>query len=231
MAEHSNLPAPYESPWRQLGQALRSVAASLGLDLRFLWRRNRSGTLPRPAVWPQSLAPLFWPLVALVLLLVLTLASVGGVVLLQRAPSPGATPPGPARETTVLAPETLTPEPAPTPATAAVTNPAPPARPPQPSPEAAADPLLEQLTHDDEDPGLISAIQADPARAALQLQLSPAFGQRDSRSQRRLAEAWLERSLQLGFEQLELIDAQGQVVGYRARVGSGMILLNPAATP
>ncbi|MBM5800206.1 MAG: hypothetical protein FJ077_05065, partial [Cyanobacteria bacterium K_DeepCast_35m_m2_023] len=58
MADRSNLPAPYQSPWRQLGQALRAVVASLGLDLRALWRRNGAGELPRPPWWPPTLAPL-----------------------------------------------------------------------------------------------------------------------------------------------------------------------------
>jgi len=58
----SGLPAPYEDPWRRLAVDLRAVIASIGLRLRELWRRNGEGDLPRPAAWPASLAPLFWPL-------------------------------------------------------------------------------------------------------------------------------------------------------------------------
>ena len=58
----SGLPAPYEDPWRRLAVDLRAVIASTGLRLRELWRRNGEGDLARPAAWPASLAPLFWPL-------------------------------------------------------------------------------------------------------------------------------------------------------------------------
>jgi hypothetical protein len=58
----SGLPAPYEDPWSRLAVDLRAVLASVGLRLRELWRRNGEGDLPRPAAWPASLAPLFWPL-------------------------------------------------------------------------------------------------------------------------------------------------------------------------
>ena len=61
----------------------------------------------------------------------------------------------------------------------------------------------------------------------LQLQLSPAYGALTARQQRRWAETWLEQSLPLGFEQLQLLGNDGRTLGYRARVGSGMILLDP----
>ena len=64
-----DLPAPYESPWRQLGRDLRAVLASSRLKLRELWRRNGEADLPRPSFWPQALAPLFWPLVLAAVLL------------------------------------------------------------------------------------------------------------------------------------------------------------------
>jgi len=73
----SDLPAPYEDPWRRLATDLRAVVASLGLRLRELWRRNAQADLPRPAGWPARLAPLFWPLVggaALAVVLALVVA-------------------------------------------------------------------------------------------------------------------------------------------------------------
>ena len=70
-----NLPAPYVSPWRELGRNLRAALADLRLRLQRLWRRNREGDLPKPDAWPQDLAPWFWPLL-LVLALVLTAALV-----------------------------------------------------------------------------------------------------------------------------------------------------------
>ena len=77
----SSLPAPYQSPWEALRQDLPAAAADLRLRLQTLWRRNREGDLSTPGFWPQDLAPLFWPVVLLVLLLVLSL----GVIQLRGA--------------------------------------------------------------------------------------------------------------------------------------------------
>ena len=72
----SGLPAPYEDPWRRLAVDLRAVLASVGLRLRELWRRNGEGDLPLPSAWPASLAPLFWPLLLALILLVAAALSV-----------------------------------------------------------------------------------------------------------------------------------------------------------
>lgn len=234
MADRSNLPAPYESPWRQLGQALRAVTASLGLDLRALWRRNRAGELPRPSWWPLELAPLLWPLV---LALVLALAGGLGAVMRQRPPqSPAIAGPEPAAELTPI-PAAEKPEPAlkaleqtavAQPGTGSGTRSGPR---PEPVPIPEPDPVLEALSQGpDSGAEMIRHAQEDPAHGALILELNPAFDDLDPRRQRRLAERWLERSLELGFDQLALIDAQGEPLGYRARIGSGMILLNPEAS-
>ena len=58
----SALPAPYNSPWKALGQDLRAVSADLRLRSQELWRRNREGDLSVPAFWPEPFAALFWPL-------------------------------------------------------------------------------------------------------------------------------------------------------------------------
>ena len=218
MAEHSNLPAPYESPWRRLGQALRSVVASLGLDARGLWRRNRSGELPRPSWWPRDLVPLFWPLVlAGCLALLLTLRT-----LVPVAPEPATAPlQAPMPEPTAESSPGSAPEP-------------PPAAAPAPAPQASRDaeplappdPMLQQFAQG-EGGNLIVDLEARPDAGLLELVLTADFEQLEPRRQQRLAEAWLDTSLELGFEQLELIDAQDQPRGHRARVGSGMILLDP----
>ena len=49
------------------------MAADLRLRGQELWRRNREGELSVPGFWPRDLAPSFWPLL-LVLLLLLPLA-------------------------------------------------------------------------------------------------------------------------------------------------------------
>lgn len=87
-----NLPAPYVSPWRELGRNLRAALADLRLRLQRLWRRNREGDLPVPDAWPQDLAPWFWPLL-LVLALVLTVALIalvaqGSGLMRQKPQSP-----------------------------------------------------------------------------------------------------------------------------------------------
>lgn len=86
----SALPAPYNSPWKALGQDLRAVSADLRLRSQELWRRNREGDLSVPAFWPESLASLFWPAL---LGFILTLLVLGGIQLReilrdQSPPSP-----------------------------------------------------------------------------------------------------------------------------------------------
>ena len=69
--EERFLPAPYQSPWEALRRDLAAVVADLRLRAQETWRRNREGDLDVPAFWPRDLAPLFWPLVvSLALLLV-----------------------------------------------------------------------------------------------------------------------------------------------------------------
>ena len=96
------------------------------------------------------------------------------------------------------------------------------------SAEPQPDPLLLSVQGSDS-AELISSARVRGNGALLQLHLDASYSSLDPRRQRRLAETWLERSLSLGFEQLELIDPQGQPLGHRARVGSGMILLDPTA--
>ncbi|MEB3172725.1 MAG: hypothetical protein VKL97_02555 [Cyanobacteriota bacterium] len=242
MADRPNLPAPYTSPWRQLKEALAAVLASLRLDLRGLWRRNNSSELPRPSWWPRDLAPLLWPLLlALALGLLLALAALFSNLsrtsssderALEMAPSqpvlqpqaaPKAAPKAPAAPHADQPSDPAAPAPVPPPP-----KPAKQAAPaiPEPARPPAPDPLLEALRQNDSRDWLETA-SVHPEQGLLELQLSPSFEGLDPRRRRKLAESWLERSLNLGFEQLELVDPGGRVVGYRARVGSGMILLDP----
>ena len=86
----SDLPAPYNSPWRALGQNLRAVSADLRLRSQELWRRNREGDLSVPAFWPEPFAALFWPVLLGFSLAVLIL---GGIQLRQALQ--GQSPPSP----------------------------------------------------------------------------------------------------------------------------------------
>ena len=86
----SALPAPYNSPWKALGQDLRAVSADLRLRSQELWRRNREGDLSVPAFWPEPFAALFWPVLLGFSLAVLIL---GGIQLRQALQ--GQSPPSP----------------------------------------------------------------------------------------------------------------------------------------
>lgn len=222
MADRPNLPAPYTSPWRQLQQAVVAVLASLRLDLRSLWRRNNSGELPRPSWWPRDLAPLLWPLL---LSAAIALLLAAGLRLHGQAPQ--AQPP----EQPQTQPQP--PPPPPTETTSRAAGPSPVAQAPAPSPPPTqleqlplADPMLAALGQAG-GRELIDASASVSEQGLLQLRLNGRYGGLSPQQQRRLAESWLERSIELGFDQLELIDSNGRLLGYRARVGSGMILLDP----
>lgn len=239
-----NLPAPYESPWGLLQRDLIAVLASLRLRIQELWRRNGQGDLSVPGFWPQALAPLFWPL-----LLALGLAT---VVALPRAlipaepaalsrpesqprslqpsrlltsPSSGsAQSPGPAEPAAVEPRRSASPD-----AGSAASQSQAPATADQPAelpqPLLQLDPLLALLANDDPE-HLIRSAHPDPAQARLELELDQAFGALPDSRQRQLAQLWLERCEALGYEQLDLLSGSGELLGRRARVGSGMILFS-----
>ncbi len=221
----SDLPAPYASPWGQLGGALRAVQASLRLKLRELWRRNGEGDLSVPGFWPQALAPLFWPLL-LAALVALTLALAG---LAWRGLSQG----------TVRAPggEPASPELAPAPLEAPAVamgeplpEPQPPPKPqPPPPPPLELDPLLVLLAEDDPE-HLIASAHPEPAEGRLVLTMAPTYSSLTPANRRGWAERWQHRSLALGYERLELVDGQRRLLARGALVGSGMILLDPGAS-
>ncbi|MBW4531408.1 MAG: hypothetical protein KME02_12060 [Aphanothece saxicola GSE-SYN-MK-01-06B] len=221
----SDLPAPYASPWGQLGHAARAVLASLRLKLRELWRRNREGDLSVPGFWPQGLAPLFWPLL-LATLLALSLALAGQVWrgLSQTAPQA----PGEAAATGVQMP-------APTVAAPALEAPPPvavdkpmPLPEPEPPPPLELDPLLALLAQDDPD-HLIASAHPAPAEGRLVLTMAPAYTTLGETNRRRWAERWQQRARALGYERLELVDGRQRLLARAALVGSGMILLDPGA--
>lgn len=252
MADHSNLPAPYESPWRQLGRAARAVLASLGLDLRSLWRRNRTGELPTVRWWPRDLAPLFWPLV-LAAGLSLVLLSAGWLAGLRRQPQQTPAPLTTAAETGESNDESVEPDTRglsgenasqnasenSRESTRAITSDdgalepsgAAPAEPTSGSDASASsdEALRERISADDRERWIVAADTA-PERQLVVLKLEDGFNRLDPPARRRQAERWLERVRELGFEQLELRSLDGELLGYRARVGSGMILLEPTAS-
>ena len=91
----SPLPAPYRNPWRSLADDLRAVVADLRLRLQEVWRRNGEGSLWLPNAWPRDLAPLFWPLVLGVVVLVLVATAVKVTTFLGAAPAGQSLAPAP----------------------------------------------------------------------------------------------------------------------------------------
>lgn len=215
-----NLPAPYESPWGLLQRDLIAVLASLRLRIQELWRRNGEGDLSVPGFWPQALASLFWPLLlALGLAIVVALPRA-----LPRSPQPSqplsspaesaAVPPRPSASPDAGGAESLSQAPAAADQPAAL-----------PQPLLQLDPLLALLANDDPE-HLIQSAHPDPAEARLELELDEGFGALPEGRQRQLAQLWLERCEALGYEQLHLLGSNGELLGRRARVGSGMILFS-----
>ena len=248
--DESSLPAPYQSPWEALRQDLPAAAADLRLRLQELWRRNREGDLSTPGFWPQELAPLFWPVVLIALLLVLGL----GVVQLRGAMNVAEDDSAPVVErirTTPL-PEArpLTAEPqslqdsADAPATSLQQEPLAPA---QPEPVASpplqldppvlqVDPLLNLLAEVDAggagSAGLLQSARPVPAENAAVLVVDP--GRWSALSQpRRLerAESWWRTLQDQGYDTITLEDVDQHLLARPARVGGGMIMFDPLPSP
>ena len=231
-----DLPAPYVSPWSELGRTLTALVADVRLRILTLWRRNGEGSLLVPDFWPRELAPSFWPL--LLVLVVLGLLVLGRVGLQQftRAPSgPNSTL---AAET---APVPVSVEPAGDPALdshdeAAVE--------PEPDPEPEPAPMMEPVMEREIDPlvpvlmtakdpaDLLLASLPDPSNDSIQLQVAAElWWQLTSERREQLARQWQQRLSDLGYERLILVDEQAHPLGRSALVGAGMILVNADDDP
>ena len=212
-----NLPAPYVSPWREFARNLRSMAADLRLRLQEVWRRNREGDLSVPGFWPQGLAPWFWPVI-LVLMLGLVLLLPG-----RFTSSRAGTPP-------VVRPVQQSSEP---PRAAAEASPA---EPPletvaeEPPVVPPLDPLIELLLGPDAGSELLVSARPDGQALQLVLELSDRWSAVPLAMRKQLAEDWQQRSNELGYEQLRLVDAEDRLLGRSARVGVGMILYDIPAS-
>ena len=237
----SELPVVYESPWRALGRDLRAVAASCGLALRRLWRRQWQGDLPLPAFWPRRQATLFWPAVLLLAVVLLTLA--GSVTVRQWRPAGAQGPaidPFPApveagegsREEAAVAIDSAA---AMDSAAAGETTPE---REQEPEQEPQNDvpgrrgtstlssaPVLLPPGFSN-DSGLVLSAPASGAATLLTLRISAAFQTLPEDKRQRLAQQWWQQALGLGYEQLRLLGPGGAAVGRTAVVGGGMILFD-----
>lgn len=209
------------------------MAASTALKLRELWRRNGEGDLSVPGFWPAAWAALFWPLLLLLGLTSLVALGLGLVRGLDSLPPPSASPslaapaPSPKAEDRPGSPPVLGREAGPERVTAperetaggGTSLPAPP-------PSLELDPLLGLLIQDDSG-NLIASARPLPAVGRLDLELSLLFQALPEPRRQQQADAWLQRSRELGYEHLRLLDGEGVVVGQAARVGGGMVLLDP----
>ena len=214
-----NLPAPYVSPWREFARNLRSMAADLRLRLQEVWRRNREGDLSVPGFWPQGLAPWFWPL--LLMLLVGLMLLLPGRFTRSLAGNPPPDPRAVPSSEIPSAPPSLSAPPVEPPAESVAEKP-----PVVPS----LDPLLELLLGPDAPSQLLVSARPDGQALQLVLELSDRWSAVPQAMRKQLAEDWQQRSNELGYEQLRLVDAEDLLLGRSARVGVGMILYDIPAS-
>ena len=222
----SLLPVPWSSPWKQLRQDLARDLPAVGsasvLRLRELWRRNREGDLSVPGFWPQALNAWFWPLLLAVALSLLSLP-----LLLGRGPTPAPAvvleKPLPVEQQLQQAFEPTPPAPQPLPAAEPEVDPLPlPAE-----PLVSLDPLL-ALLEEGSTADLIASIHPLPDQGVLELTPSDGFAALSTSARQQQADHWLDLSRSIGYDNLQLVDATGKLVGRSAQVGEGMILWNLA---
>lgn len=222
----SLLPVPWSSPWKQLRQDLARDLPAVGsasvLRLRELWRRNREGDLSVPGFWPQALSAWFWPLLLAVALSLLSLP-----LLLGRGPTPAPAvvleQPLPVEQQLQQAFEPTPPAPQPLPAAEPEVDPLPlPAE-----PLVSLDPLL-ALLEEGSTADLIASIHPLPDQGVLELTPSDGFAALSTSARQQQADHWLDLSRSIGYDNLQLVDATGKLVGRSAQVGEGMILWNLA---
>ena len=222
----SLLPVPWSSPWKQLRQDLARDLPAVGsasvLRLRELWRRNREGDLSVPGFWPQALSAWFWPLLLAVALSLLSLP-----LLLGRGPTPAPAvvleQPLPVEQQLQQAFEPTPPAPQPLPAAEPEVD----LLPLPAEPLVSLDPLL-ALLEEGSTADLIASIHPLPDQGVLELTPSDGFATLTTSARQQQADHWLDLSRSIGYDNLQLVDATGKLVGRSAQVGEGMILWNLA---
>ncbi|MCP9828852.1 hypothetical protein KBZ19_10170 [Synechococcus sp. L2F] len=132
-------------------------------------------------------------------------------------PSPSPAPP-PSRPPSAPSPAPSSAPPGAAPPDSALSEPSPP----------AIEPLLELLA--DLDPQqLIRVARPHPASGTLELELDARLDRLNAQERQQQANLWLERARALGYDNLELSDGDGLLMGRPAWVGGGMILLDHQA--
>ena len=235
-----NLPAPYVSPWKDLARNLRALRADLGLRMRELWRRNREGDLSVPAFWPVGLTPLFWPVLLAIVLALAVSVALKLNNLIAPAQLEGEQSGGPT-QTQVITTESASLKqlkgasvsPTPIREIPAIETPLPdePVAPvemeeAQPSVALQLDPLLDLFLDGSAPEGVLNEARPDPADNRLVLCVTEAWWELGDLQRSDLAETWQERSRQLGYSELQLVNVEDRLLARSARVGDGMILFN-----
>ncbi len=90
--------------------------------------------------------------------------------------------------------------------------------------------LLEQL-RDATPQAPPQALQLADSSTTVVLRTAAGFEQASTASRQDWADRWLELVREQGYSQLTLLDSAGRLLGNQARVGSGMILLQPFREP
>ena len=207
------------------------MAADLRLRLQELWRRNREGELSVPGFWPRDLAPSFWPLL-LVLLLLLPVAGLRwwqthaiNDPRLESVEMPRVSPLALPDPELIPAPQPMAEEPSsvPQPSQSALVL-----EQEEPSqPQLSLDPLFELFQDTAVPEGLLLSAKPLPEQDRLLLELSVEVWEQMAVDQRQtLASSWLQSALELDYSSLLLVNEQGDLLGRSARVGGGMILFD-----
>ena len=205
--------------------------------------------MPSPAWWPADLAPLFWPVLTLLLVAVLAsmltllvrvwphvpnpresaapVAAVEDASPLLPAPTPISEPPAvapPLEEIVQERAEEDTPE-----LDASALEDSEPVAPEGLEGPFAPNPLLELVQRPEAD-GLLLQAEGVPEQSLLILQVRPAFPALSLQEQRRRAELWQQWALELGYDHLELRDSRAGLIARDALVGEGMIILRDSSS-
>ena len=245
-----SLPAPYQSPWQALREDFPAAIADLRLRLYELWRRNREGDLSTPGFWPPDLAPLFWPGLLVVLLLLLILAGIQLRIALDGV-EVDSVPVVERMRTTPLSedrPLMSDPEPLLDAADASAASPQQaPTLPIQHEPVALpvlqreppmlqVDPLLTLLEQADADGAgpsslLLSARPVPADNAAVLVVDTALWSGLPQRLRREQAEGWWQTLQDQGYDAITLEDVDQNLLARSARVGRGMIMFDSLSSP
>ena len=96
-----------------------------------------------------------------------------------------------------------------------------------PQPKLSFDPLFELFQDKALPDGLLLSAKPLPEQDQLLLELSvDVWGQMAAGQRQTLASSWLQSAFELDYASLQLVSAQGDLLGRSARVGGGMILFD-----